>query len=83
MTDEGSEAKSSVEAAGPLQFRYCGPQAECSNVDVPLDWTQPEGQRANVFFKRIHGTAPLHKQVWFASGGPGALGGSLETWRAA
>jgi len=53
--------------------------AECANIDVPLDWSRPEGQRANFFVKRVKGRAPgPHKQLWLLQGGPGGAGNGFE-----
>jgi pimeloyl-ACP methyl ester carboxylesterase len=53
--------------------------AECANVDVPLGWDNPGGQRANFFVKRLRGSAPgPHKQVWLLEGGPGGAGDGFE-----
>ena len=55
-------------------------RAECANVDVPLDWGRPEGRRANVFVKRVRGSAPgPHAQMWLLQGGPGSSGQSLTS----
>jgi len=65
----------------PCSFQTGGKdgKAECANVEVPLDWAQPEGVKITIFVKRVRGKAAgPHKQLWLLQGGPGAAGDSLE-----
>jgi pimeloyl-ACP methyl ester carboxylesterase len=89
--DEAGSDEAAVERAAPapIAFADCPlfsagfsptARAECANVDVPLDWAHPEGRRANLFVKRVRGTAPgVHKQMWLLAGGPGGAGDTMES----
>lgn len=80
------EAFAAVLTGSAIVFSTCslvtqgsGTDAECANVDVPLDWDNPGGRRANFFIKRVRGTAPgPHKQMWLLQGGPGGAGDGFE-----
>jgi pimeloyl-ACP methyl ester carboxylesterase len=55
-------------------------RAECANVEVPLDWSAPEGKKITFFVKRVLGSAKGPKQqLWLLQGGPGAAGDGLES----
>ena len=47
-----------------------GAGAECADVEVPLDWEDPEGPLISLFLKRVRGGQP-GPQVWLLNGGPG------------
>src|SRR5262249_2285371 len=55
-----------------------GREAECAHVEVPLDWSDPEGKKAVFFVKRVLGTAKKRRQVWLLQGGPGGAGDGFE-----
>lgn len=71
----------------PIAFTKCSLQtigsdgrAECADIEVPLDWAQPEGRKVTFFVKRLVGSAAgTHKQLWLLQGGPGGAGDGLET----
>lgn len=70
----------------PVAFKPCSVQtggsdtgAECADVEVPLDWSKPEGKTVTVFVKRMRGSAAgPHQQMWLLQGGPGGAGDGLE-----
>lgn len=74
-------------ARAPITFTPCSLEtggrdgrAECADVEVPLDWAQPEGRKVTFFVKRLLGSAPgVHEQLWLLQGGPGGAGDGLET----
>ncbi|UQA60733.1 alpha/beta fold hydrolase [Polyangium aurulentum] len=72
-------------AGGTIAWSPCplvtdgeGNEAECAEVEVPLDWAHPEGKQIDVFVKRIAGTGPARKQLWLLSGGPGDASSGFE-----
>jgi pimeloyl-ACP methyl ester carboxylesterase len=79
---------SALQTRAPIAFTPCSlvtggsdTNAECANVDEPLDWDNPSGRRANFFIKRIRGTAPgPHKQLWLLQGGPGGAGDGFDSF---
>jgi pimeloyl-ACP methyl ester carboxylesterase len=70
----------------PIEFAPCSfetggtdKSAECANVEVPLDWSKPEGRKLTYFVKRVRGKSPArHRQLWLLQGGPGSAGDGLE-----
>lgn len=66
--------------------------AECANVDVPLDWTAPDGPKITVFVKRLHASsvhgsarpraaissAAASGVIWLLGESPGSSGVELE-----
>lgn len=72
-------------APAPLAWKSCpiftgeqGTGAECATIEVPLDWADPNGKKAELFVKRISGSGPNRKQVWLLQGGPGGAGDGME-----
>lgn len=61
----------------PLYTYGQGTGADCADIEVPLDWTDPAGPRIDVFVKRI-GNPEGDKQLWMLMGGPGAPGSGYE-----
>jgi pimeloyl-ACP methyl ester carboxylesterase len=62
----------------PIYTGEQGGGAECATIEVPLDYAKPDGQKAELFVKRIPGTGSKRKQVWLLQGGPGGAGDGLE-----
>lgn len=52
-------------------------RAECATIEVPLFWSEPEGERITLFLKRAPGT-PGAGQAWFLTGGPGQSASDME-----
>lgn len=52
-------------------------RAQCAGIEVPLHWSDPEGERITLFLKRYEG-AEGGGQVWALPGGPGQSGSDLE-----
>src|SRR5512142_1900464 len=58
--------------------------AECSQAQVPLDWSQPGAQQITYFVKRYHPPNVTTKaDLWMIAGGPGAGGDGFEAFAAA
>ena len=66
--------------------------AECSSVDVPLDWSVPAGEKISIFVKRLRATgvrgalrphaavsSVASGVVWLLGESPGSSGAELET----
>ncbi|MEM6786390.1 MAG: alpha/beta fold hydrolase [Myxococcota bacterium] len=52
-------------------------RAECADIEVPLDWSNPQGEVITLFLKRHRGET-AGGQSWFLTGGPGQTGADLE-----
>lgn len=53
--------------------------AECADIEVPLDWWQPDGERITLYLKRGGQIGdPDAKQLWFVMGGPGGASEGYE-----
>jgi len=53
-------------------------EAECADVEVPIDWSDPSGGTTTVFVKRV--TRPGSRgQLWLLHGGPGGTGRLFES----
>jgi pimeloyl-ACP methyl ester carboxylesterase len=53
--------------------------AECADVDVPLDWWDPDGAQIQLYLKRGGDiTNPNAQQLWFLMGGPGGASNGYE-----
>ena len=61
----------------PVLTDGTGLGAECAEVVVPADWTDPDGETLTLFLKRVQ-TAGATKQVWMLNGGPGASGADFD-----
>ncbi|AKU90717.1 putative exported protease [Vulgatibacter incomptus] len=52
-----------------------GMRMDCANLDVPLDWSRPEGRRIPYFVRKVPATGiPKRGQIWLLVGGPGLSG---------
>ncbi len=56
-----------------------GSDAECADVEVPVDWTQPDGDKLTLFVKRMGNPTTTGQQVWFLMGGPGGDSSGYES----
>lgn len=61
----------------PLRSEGSEPGAECADIEVPLHWSEPEGEPIRLFVRRYPGT-PGGGQVWGLAGGPGQAGSDFE-----
>lgn len=52
--------------------------AECADVEVPLDWTDQAGATIEVFIKRAGAVISGTRQVWLLQGGPGGASNGME-----
>jgi pimeloyl-ACP methyl ester carboxylesterase len=51
------------------------PMLQCTSIEVPLDWDDPEGEQIVVAALRVPTTAqPRRGQMWMLDGGPGGSG---------
>ncbi len=64
-----------------------GASVDCTQAEVPLDWTQPEGQKTSVLVRRVPARGAAEGSLWLLDGGPGfavlldsivPIGASLE-----
>ena len=71
--------------ANDLEWQRCalitgGPDraAECARIDVPVRWSEPDGDQIELFVKRYRAAPRPRGQLWLLAGGPGAAGADFE-----
>lgn len=71
----------------PLSFAWSpcnlyseGPMvpAECGEVEVPLRWGDPSGQKIGLFVKKLPAKGTRRGSLWILDGGPGGGGVGME-----
>jgi pimeloyl-ACP methyl ester carboxylesterase len=64
----------------PCSFQTGGgaQDAECADVQMPLDWTDLDGPTIDVFVKRAGAVDSGARQIWLLQGGPGGAGNGME-----
>ena len=69
----GTGEASAAPAWSPCQE---GKPGECATVQVPVDWSNPKGEKLNVAIGRLRATEPEHRigVLFVAPGGPGGSG---------
>lgn len=51
------------------------PRLQCAAIEVPLDWSDPEGPAITIAAVRVPSTGATHRgQFWLLDGGPGGAG---------
>jgi pimeloyl-ACP methyl ester carboxylesterase len=55
-----------------------GFEAECARVDVPLDWSAPDGRRIELSVQHLRAAEPSGRALWVLMGGPGQSGQDFE-----
>ncbi|MDG4788969.1 alpha/beta hydrolase [Micromonospora sp. WMMD1102] len=56
---------------------FANPALECASVEVPLDYDEPEGERAQIALTRLSATGGAEGSLLVNPGGPGGSGTSL------
>lgn len=66
--------------APPIAWGECPEffSSECARVELPLDWSEPDGRKIEVLVARRLAADPNAPQVWLLEGGPGASGGDFS-----
>src|ERR1700754_2471085 len=67
-----SEASSSTAAAAdPIAWNECGPTLDCAPVEVPLEYTEPDGTQIPLAVMRHRATDPTQRigSLFFNPGG--------------
>ncbi|MGW5382593.1 alpha/beta hydrolase [Nocardia sp. NPDC003963] len=64
---------SSATAPAAIAWRECGPELECATVEVPLEYTEPDGAQIPIAVKRHRATDPAQRigSLFINPGGPG------------
>ena len=82
--DDDSTGGDTGDPPEPIDWEPCpwytggtGTDAECVTFEVPLDWSQPDGEQIDYFVKRIGG-GDGDVQVYMLMGGPGGSGVGYE-----
>jgi pimeloyl-ACP methyl ester carboxylesterase len=71
-----SDASSSTAAASdPIAWNECGPNLDCATVEVPLEYTEPDGAQIPLAVMRHRATDPTQRigSLFFNPGGPGVV----------
>jgi pimeloyl-ACP methyl ester carboxylesterase len=50
---------------------------QCASLEVPLDWSKPEGEKISVYVSRSLSGATNAPQLWLLQGGPGGSAASM------
>ncbi|HVX17004.1 MAG TPA: alpha/beta hydrolase [Acidimicrobiales bacterium] len=61
--------------ASRLDWQSCG-ELQCATLEVPLDWSKPDGKTIGLHLARKPATGTREGSVLFNFGGPGEAGGS-------
>ncbi len=61
----------------PVEWSVCEGGGECAWVDVPLRWSEPEGELITLWVKRYRARRSAG-QLWLLQGGPGGAAEGLE-----
>ncbi|MBI5537645.1 MAG: alpha/beta fold hydrolase [Deltaproteobacteria bacterium] len=69
--DADADAQVPLIAWGPCVEGF---QGECATLQVPLDWSQPQGQTIPLYVDRITHNPGATAQLWLLQGGPGGSG---------
>ncbi|GAB2474875.1 alpha/beta hydrolase [Promicromonospora xylanilytica] len=56
---------------------FANPALECASVEVPIDYAEPDGQRAHIALLRLPATGEAEGSVLVDPGGPGGSGTSF------
>ncbi|MBF6066153.1 alpha/beta fold hydrolase [Nocardia terpenica] len=79
----GSGSKSTTPAAPPIAWKACPPAygtlVQCADIEVPLDWDKPDGDKITVGIDRLPASDPSHRigALVVNPGGPGGVGTEL------
>jgi pimeloyl-ACP methyl ester carboxylesterase len=70
-----------VSVPTPVEWGECPEffSTECAHVELPLDWSEPDGQKISVLVARRPAADPNAPQLWLLQGGPGGSGGIFHT----
>jgi pimeloyl-ACP methyl ester carboxylesterase len=71
-----SDASSSTAAAtDPIAWNECGSNLDCATVEVPLEYTEPDGVQIPLAVMRHRATDPTQRigSLFFNPGGPGVV----------
>ncbi|MDY5152459.1 alpha/beta hydrolase fold [Actinobaculum suis] len=58
----------------PVEWKDCGPAAQCTDIQVPLDYAQPEGKTITVAMKKRVASGKKIGTLFVNPGGPGGSG---------
>jgi len=82
-SDAGPDVAADVGRRWPeVQWRPCDPpladpDAECTSMEVPLDWDRPDGPTLPLALARRRAATTPRGQLWLLNGGPGGPGTQL------
>ncbi|MHA6630368.1 alpha/beta hydrolase [Pseudonocardia sichuanensis] len=72
MSEGGS---STAPVPDPIAWNECGPNLDCATVEVPLEYTEPDGVQIPLAVMRHRAGDPAHRigSLFFNPGGPGVV----------
>lgn len=82
-TPAGADAQSSASQVDAITWHSCNDQSidsedsdlfDCSTVDVPLDYAQPDGEKISIALIRLRASERRTGAILYNPGGPGASG---------
>jgi pimeloyl-ACP methyl ester carboxylesterase len=71
-SNSGSNSGNENTGDGSIDWQDCGP-AECADVEVPVDYDDPDGETLSVSVSRIPASGERIGALFMNPGGPGAL----------
>jgi pimeloyl-ACP methyl ester carboxylesterase len=72
-SNNGGGDGSADDGSGTMDWQTCGGGAECAELEVPLDYDDPEGDTIPVSVARVPATGDRIGALFINPGGPGAL----------
>ena len=68
-----SSSSTVAPAPDPIAWNECGPNLDCATVEVPLEYTEPDGTQIPLAVMRHRATDPTQRigSLFFNPGGPG------------
>ncbi|WP_228004353.1 alpha/beta hydrolase [Amycolatopsis sp. YIM 10] len=69
----GPAASPEPGSPAPIAWTECGPNLDCATIEVPLEYTDPDGEKIPLAVKRHRTTDPAQRigSLFINSGGPG------------
>ncbi len=64
---------------GACTGTYQGIQPQCATLQLPVDWSNPEGDTIPIHVARVKATQPRRGALWMLQGGPGGDGSGLAS----
>lgn len=76
-SDRDKDRNADDEAAGEIDWKKCKADVECADVEVPLDYGEPDGDQLTISVTRAKATGDRIGPLFINPGGPGSTAGDL------